>query len=69
MKHWIETCSLMAAIALAFGGACASRDEPRSFSFVALKLLITLAEADIVLESTLPMRDSLGCRWTSTWAE
>ena len=40
-----------------------------SFAFVALKLLITLAEADIVLAGALPMLGFLGSRWTSPWGE
>ena len=40
-----------------------------SFAFVALKLLITLAEADIVLAGALPMLGFLGSRWTSLWGE
>ena len=40
-----------------------------SFAFVALKLLITLAEADIVLAGALPMLGFLGSRWTAPWGE
>jgi type IV secretion system protein TrbL len=40
-----------------------------SFAFVALKLLITLAEADIVLAGALPMLGFLGSRWTTPWGE
>jgi len=40
-----------------------------SFAFVALRLLITLAEADIVLAGALPMLGFLGSRWTAPWGE